>query len=529
MGVKHLLSREKDGIYLKIERDDKILFPVVPEHIFGEMAKRKIPVEPGAIEKCIREANGVPVKIAGIMEKDINDSAFMTVRISNDQLKAYLVVAPFLNGNRITASDIERVITENNIKFGIKTDIFKQIVEKQDEYGEWLIAEGKPCVDGENAELTFNFSPEGVNIKPQELADGSVDFYNLNLIQTVDQGTVLAEKIPATPGISGITVLGEERKAKPGKDIRLPAGQNTQVTEDNTKLIATTNGHVIYKNNKISVLPSYEVKGDVDFNTGNIRFPGNVKVYGNVKNNFEVEASGDVEIHGNLEGYVKTESNLQVKKGIVRGKATARGNIYARYIENAFAECGGSIIVTEAVMHSTTKAGKKIVIGGKKGLLVGGSCCAGEEITAKNIGSALGTSTTLEVGILPETRNEYKEVSRRLATLQEDFVKNDKAIKLLQEMKQKTGSLPSVKNELYLKVCRLQYQIQHEIEELKNRKMELEIQFHEMEKAKICVENSIHSGVNIVMGKAIYNVVEEMYNTKFILDDYEIKYVPLRG
>jgi len=529
MGIKYLISREQDGIYLKIEKDNKVLFPAVPEQILGDLAKRKIPFEPGPIETCFKEANGKPVKIAPVTEAQLIDITLLKVRISSDQLQAYLLVFPFLNGSKIDIPDIEKALEESKVKFGIKTDLFPQIVQQQNEYKEWLIAEGNACIDGEDAKLVFNFNPEGIDIKPQELADGSVDFFNLNLIQTVETGTVVAEKTPATPGINGITVHGEEKKARPGKDIRLPIGLNIQAVEENTKLIATKTGHIVYSNKKISVLPSYEVRGDVDFNTGNIKFPGNVVIYGNIKNNFEVEASGDIEIHGNLEGTAKTEGNLQVKKGIIRGKAVAAGNIYARYIENGYAESAGNIVITEAVMHSTTRAGKKVAVGGKKGLLVGGSCCAGEEISAKNIGSGLGTSTTLEVGIQPEARNEYKEVNRRLATLQEDYAKNDKTVKSLQEMKQQTGSLTGVKNELFLKICRLQYQIHREIEELKKRKMELEIQFHDMVKPKICVENSIHSGVNIVMGKSMFNVVEELYNVKFILDEYEIRHVPLRG
>jgi len=42
-------------------------------------------------------------------------------------------------------------------------------------------------------------------------------------------------------------------------------------------------------------------------------------------------------------------------------------------------------------MHSTVRAGKKLsVIGGKKGLIVGGYTFVKEDITAKNIGSPMG-------------------------------------------------------------------------------------------------------------------------------------------
>ena len=72
--------------------------------------------------------------------------------------------------------------------------------------------------------------------------------------------------------------MGGEIKARPGKDLRLPLGVNTEITEDDTKLVAKITGHVCFVHRKVNVYPTYEVKGNVDFNTGNIKFPGNVIV-----------------------------------------------------------------------------------------------------------------------------------------------------------------------------------------------------------------------------------------------------------
>ncbi|MCR4440946.1 MAG: FapA family protein [Peptococcaceae bacterium] len=527
-GRKYSLSKEPEGVYLTVSEEENLLFPATLDQLCAELAQRKIFFESETVEQCFAEASGRPVKISSDQE-GYHNGTILRIRVTEDKLKAYLQVFPLRNGSKVSERDIENTLLEQGIKAGVKKTLFPEIVEKQDDYGEWLVAEGVPCIEGEDARLIFHFNPEGIDIKPQELADGSVDFYNLNLIQTVDSGSVLIEKIHATAGKDGLNVYGEEKKAKPGKDVRFPMGQNTQIVDNNTKLIATTSGHVVYDKKRVSVFHCYEVRGDVDFNTGNIKFPGNVIVYGNVKNNFEIEAVGDVEVHGNLEGLVKAGGNLQVKNGIVRGKAVVNGCVYARYIENGYVESNENIVVTEAIMHSTTKAAKKVTVGGKKGLLVGGSCCAGEEIRAKNIGSSSGTATTLEVGIRPEIRQEYKEVCRRLATLQEDCLKCEKIVKALQEIKKTTGSLPDNKNEIFLKVCRQQYQMTQEIENLKRRKNELENIFYNLEKARICVENKVFFGVTLYMGKSVFNVLEEMKSVVFKIEGFEIKHVPLRG
>jgi uncharacterized protein (DUF342 family) len=240
-----------------------------------------------------------------------------------------------------------------------------------------------------------------------------------------------------------------------------------------------------------------------------------------------VEATGDVEVHGNLEGVITAKGSLQVKKGIVRGRAYVDGSIYARYIENSVAESGASVVVTEAIMHSDIKAANKVMVGGKKGLLVGGRCCVGEEIQARNIGSTLGTLTTLEVGICPDLRQEYKDINKKLIPLKENYSKNDRLIRTLQEIKQKTGELTDTKRDIYLKSTRLQYKMTQEIEELSERRKELESLFKGMERAIIRVQGYVYSGVTIYMGKSIFTVMDEMQRVVFNLDGHEIKYVIL--
>lgn len=524
---RYRLVKKHDGFYLSVYLDEGILFPTSLEQLLSDLVERRIPYEPARVESCYEAANGNDVKIAPRVD-NINTTPLLKLQFSSDKLKAYLKVIPFVQGQPMGLKDIQNLIKEKGIRLGVQEHILNSAIEQQEEYGEWLIAQGVAPVNGKDSELVFKFNPDGLDIKPLELADGSVDFYNLDLIQVVDSGTVLVEKIPPTPGTKGVNIYGEEMVPKAGQDIRLPLGQYTQAVDNNLKLIATRDGHVVYINNKVNVLPSYEVKGDVDFNTGNIRFPGNVKIFGNVKTNFEVEASGDIEIFGNVEGIVKSASNIQVKNGIVRGKVVAQGCVYTKYIENGTVESGLTIMVNEAVMHSNLKAGKKVIVGGKRGLLVGGSTIANDEIHAKNIGSNLGTGTALQVGISPDLKHEYMKVCQSLNKLQENYDKNQKVMKILQGLKEKGGTLPPDKNDAFVKISRLQYSYHKELGELEKLKQQMETRFEQMDKAKITVENKIFAGVSIQMNKAVFNVIEEMERVRFALDGLDIKPNPLR-
>ena len=62
-----------------------------------------------------------------------------------------------------------------------------------------LVAQGKPVEDGKDAQITFNFRKDNdqINLKEEE---GRIDFHNLELVQNVVVGQVLATKDPATVG-----------------------------------------------------------------------------------------------------------------------------------------------------------------------------------------------------------------------------------------------------------------------------------------------------------------------------------------
>ena len=56
------------------------------------------------------------------------------------------------------------------------------------------------------------------------------------------------------------------------------------------------NGAVNYVGDSIAVYDVMEVKGDVDFNIGNIDFNGYVNIKGTIEENFSVKARDDIEI-----------------------------------------------------------------------------------------------------------------------------------------------------------------------------------------------------------------------------------------
>jgi len=92
----------------------------------------------------------------------------------------------------------------------------------------------------------------------------------------------------------------------------------------------------------------------------------------------------------------------------------ARGDVKAKVIENAIVEAGQDVIVGEAVFHSQVSAGRKVIVNGRKGLAVGGRIKAGNLVWVKTLGSPMGTSTEVMVGIDPALRDEYNYLLEEL-------------------------------------------------------------------------------------------------------------------
>ena len=208
-------------------------------------------------------------------------------------------------------------------------------------------------------EYHINFNHE---VKPSILEDGTVDYKNLNMIQNVTKGQILADLIPATEGIPGRTVLVKPLQ-QTWKEAIATNGKNTIISDNKLSLIAGIDGKAELLDGKIHVFAVYEVPGNVDNSTGNIDFVGNVIVNGNVLTGFEIKAGGYVEVRGVVEGasiFAKGDVVLkQGMQGMGKGYIESHGNVVARFIENGTVSAKGDII-TEVILHSAISCGARL-------------------------------------------------------------------------------------------------------------------------------------------------------------------------
>lgn len=515
---------QNDGVYLTVNPPANRGRRVEARDVIDRLARKRVKnFNRELVELTVKKADTFSVKIADPQE-EIRIDAVANVMVSPDRMKGYITFSPPDNGRMLTLEEVLDILSKNGVIYGINRTNLDTIV-KYPVYNEMIcIAEGTAPVYGQNGKVEFFFDTKRES-KPTILEDGRVDFRELNLIESVAQGQTLCTLVPPIPGTPGKTVSGTDIPALDGKPATLPKGRNVIVSPDGMSLVANISGQVSYLDGKVNIFATYEVQADVDNSTGNINFVGNVIVRGNVLSGFSIEAGGNVEVWGVVEGaLIKAGGDIILRRGMQgtgKGILVSGGDIIARYIENSSVEARNNI-KSEAIMHSNIKCGSKLELSGKKGLLVGGSCKVGKEISAKVIGSHMATVTDIEVGVDPTIRERYKALKDEIASMETDMKKAEQAIAILKKLEM-AGALSPEKQEIMAKSVRTRVFFTNRIFELKEEMTQLEAKLQQESYGKIRCYNFIYPGTKVAIGSCLMFVRENLQYCTLYRDGADIR------
>jgi uncharacterized protein (DUF342 family) len=524
------LEYRDDGVYLIVFPSSAELTKAQEQLILQRLKRKKIEeLKTDAVAQAMYTLNGLPVKIAE-SQVEIPIDEEVLIRISQDQMQASIMLLPPEGGRLLSFEDIVEIIKNSGVVYGIDEESIRKLLANRKYGAETTIAWGKSPQKGEDAKLTFcvDFNKKP---KPKINEDGTVNYHFLDIIENVKKGQILATLTPPTQGIPGKTVMGDPIAPKPGKTMTMPKGKNVIVSKDGLKLFAAIDGKVEMINDKIHVYSVYEVRHNVDHSTGDIDFIGNVIVYGNVLSGFKVKAGGYIEVRGVVEGATLiAQGDVLLRKGLQgmkKGFIQAGGNVIARFIENGSVYAKGDIIA-EAIMHSDVQSGQYVKVSGKKGLIVGGKVHAVLGISAYTIGSPMATSTSLEVGIHPEIREEYDSIKIELERLEKEQKKMDQILTLLNRM-ENTGNLSPKKQQAKRKALRMKLEYYQRIPAIKARILELEETFLMIADGKIHIRKIIYPGVSIVIGASMSKINDTLQYVTFKRDEGEIRFTSYEG
>ncbi|HXL01962.1 MAG TPA: FapA family protein [Candidatus Atribacteria bacterium] len=460
------------------------------------------------------------LKSLKLLEEDNRIQLF----ISGDGLRSELVVKKPLSEEELSSyEELKDFLNSRGITVGIKEEVLERGKKLLQEEGRHLVAEGKRPQRGKDGEVKILFTQE-LEKKLEEDESGRVDLFDFVKIPEVKEGDLLAELIPPGEGVPGQDIFGKEIPALLGRPAKIRVGKNVELVEEGTKAVAKVAGRPVLIGKTISVLPLFEVDGDVNTSTGNISFIGSIVIRGTIRSGFKVEAEGDIEVWGNVEAaIVQSQGNIMIRGGIFgreKGLVRARGDVKAKVIENATVEAGQDVIVGEAIFHSQISAGRKVVVGGR-GLAVGGKIKAGNLVWVKTLGSSMGTITEVMVGIDPTLREEYNFLMGELERVKKQIEEGEKVFRTISE-RQKVGKgldpgMIKVLEKLE-KTCRL----------AREKKEFCEARLEELEEiisggeGKVLVEEKVYPQVRITVGNLTYPVRDEIPYASFYKKDQEV-------
>ncbi|MDQ2085866.1 FapA family protein [Herbivorax sp. ANBcel31] len=518
------LEFKEDGLFLTVYPPVEKGKKVEVNDILDRLAIKKVrDFKKDVIELAVLKSEKEPVKISEAQE-EVKIDASVKVSVTPDKMKASIILIPPDGGKMLTIKEILSSMGEQGIKYGLDMETLENI-SKYPVYNESIVvAKGTPEVNGKNGSVKFHFDVEK-DKSPKVDESGKVDFRHLDIIENVKKDTVLCSLEPPLPGTPGKTVAGVEIPAKDGKPAALPKGRNTKISEDGQKLISVIDGQINYISGKVNVFQNYEVPANVDNSTGNIDFIGNVIVRGNVQSGFVVEAGGNVEVWGVVEGAtIVAQGDIVLRRGmqgLEKGTLKSGGSIIAKYIENSNIEAKEEI-KAEAIMHSNIKCGNKLELSGKKGLLVGGTCKVGKEISVKVIGSYMSTPTDIEVGIDPSLKERYKELRSEIQTIEEDIKKADQAVTILKKF-EAAGKLTPEKQQIMAKSIRTKVFYSNRANQIKEELSYIETKLEEEASGIIRANSYIYPGTKVSIGTSMLYVKDNLQYCTLYRDGADIK------
>ncbi|ANE47562.1 polymerase [Paenibacillus swuensis] len=456
---------------------------------------------------------------------------YVSLILSDDKLKAFIQFVDIDDHFTCSVSEIEELLRRNSVQYGIQQHILAYLASdpKQYVFNQALVAVGDAPQDGKDGFVKYVYDLDSRERKPAEMQDGSVDYKEIINLRNVKKGQRIAERFPAEESIPGRAVTGEIVSGKHGKEAKLKIGKNVVCDADQNCVYAAIDGMVTKTDrDKINVFPIYEVNGDVDYNIGNIDFVGTVVIRGNVLTGFRVKAAGDIRVIGGVEGAeLIADGSIEITAGILghnKSSIRAAGHVKTSFIQEGNVNAGEDVWVTQSIMHSQVRARKSVYCNGAKGLIVGGLIQAGEQVVARTVGNTMSTSTGIEVGVVPEMRNEMQLLRSQLKTTMDNLDKTDKALALLDQLAA-AGQLAQDKITMRVKLGHTKRQAIEEQNELRERIFDIEKTLEDTEKAHVDIMNVIYGGSRVVIGRYTKFIKEPVQRISFRFLDGDISMV----
>jgi uncharacterized protein len=475
------------------------------------------------VEVIIANADGNSHEIASWKGGEPIDSK-LEILISEDRFSATASISASMHGGKnLTHKEILDLLSTNGIKFGIKDEVIKNLLEKETFFEKKIVAEGLRPTHSENSVIKTFF--ESIN-KPSLVQDthGKIDFKDINIIKNTKKDALIAEKTEPKLGNKGKNIFGDSVDPIPPLEAEWKLGENVYLDEEKKKLFSSIAGRPILDRDGIIRVDEVCYLENVDYSTGNVDFPGTIIVEGTVADNFTLKTKGSLIVKKSVgRVFLFAEKDIVLSGGVMGrngGVIESLKDVYAKFVEQGNIKAGNNIFIEEASMHSDLVAGESIQIKGGRGELIGGESVAGKKISVSKLGAVVETKTNLIVGLPPEILEELQKMKEEISSHEEVLKKVEQSLVKLQDPRKDLD--PEEKTMLKrLKEVEKKYLGLKE-----NTKIQYETvvnTYESDEEAYVEIEKSIYPKVtiNFGRGKVYLSELKEFNQTCYIANNLE--------
>lgn len=441
------------------------------------------------------------------------------VYISDDKMTATLDLVKPQDGTSYTVKQLVLLLNSNGVKQGIDQQVLQRMIDEQLYYTATTVAQGKEAKDGQDGRFEFLFQV-GKSSTPKVLPDGTVDYLNMDLFESVTVGQVVAEYIPATNGEYGYTVVGELKAPKKGANLPPLRGTGFTMSEDKKQYISILNGKVELKDDgKLEISNIYNITGDLDISIGNVRFDGDVYVTGSVAAGLSIIAKGNVVIDGTVESVnIRSGGDVILRKGMMGsgvGHIEAEGSVTGRFFEAVTIKAKGPVR-GDYFLNCRISSEDVVEVTGVKGVILGGSIRALKLIKAQTLGNAAELPTIVETGVTDDYMRRYNELGQMMAKVDSEISILKKNAGMFEAAAEKAGRV-RIDDPTYLKIKQVLQMKFDERERLQRQRQNMANAIALKGNSKVQIAGSVFPGVKVIIDSEILNVVTRVKNVDFVL------------
>ncbi len=435
----------------------------------------------------------------------------LKIEVSDDRMEARLIIIG--DTKKSSVDEYVKFLNTNGITFGIQFDKLNMVSALK--IGQGIVcAQGQPPGATQQPKIDYFFPLSAQNVL-ETLEGCCVDLRETSVINNAESGKILAVTTPGILGTNGVDVNGNTVLAEPLHEVEIIVGDFVELTSDGLKAVAKTSGLACCVGGAITIVPKIRISGDVDYSVGNIKFGGDLEIHGNVLSGFTVKVDGSLTISKNIEN-----ANIKVGKDLFVGgnvfgrgecKLEVGGKAVLNEIDSATVDVLGDLLVCNGIRHSTVRCGGRIEVTANNGVIVGGDVSAFGDIKVSNLGNAIGTLTSVSVGVDPFIRQQIEiaakaieELSFKLTQIQNHTAVIERRLASLNQQ----SSLVELKNTL--KAAELA--VLSEIKENELKGADLRERIADECKASIEVNGMLFANVSVAIRRGKVRICEERKN-----------------